>query len=446
MIVKSVEKENGRAKLELEIERDQFESALDQVYRRNRSRIMVPGFRKGKAPRRVIEGMYGAGVFYEEAVDGLFPEIYEKALNENKIKAVGRPSLTSMERSGDGGMVLSIETELYPEVKLGQYLGLEVPKPESDVKDEEVEAELQRLAERNARITTVERPAAEGDMVMLDFEGTENGKPFEGGKAENYALKLGSHQFIPGFEEALVGVSAGEERDVNVTFPENYDPKLAGKDAVFHCRIHEVKESVLPELDDEFAKDVSEFDTLDELRADIRTRFQKQRDEEIQSAFENAAVMAAAANMTCEVPDCMIDERIDSQLQNMAFQLRASGMSMEDYASVMGGDLNGLRRNMRPAAENEVRAEILLSQVVEEEKIEADSAEIEEEYQKLAEQHGMKLEDVKKQLREDAVRSSVQARKAIARIAESAKPVAPQPPKTAEDGEASQDAAETPEE
>ncbi len=447
MIVKSVEKENGKARLEIEIEREQFEASLDQVYRKNRGRISVPGFRKGKAPRRVIEGMYGAGVFYEEAVDGLFPEIYEKALNENEIKAVGRPSLTGMQRSEDGGMVLTIETELYPEVKLGQYLGLEVPKAEAGVKDEEIEAELKRLVERNARITTVERPAAEGDLVMLDFEGFEGGKPFEGGKAENYSLKLGSHQFIPGFEEALVGVSAGEERDVNVTFPENYDPRLAGKDAVFHCKIHEVKESILPDLDDEFAKDVSEFDTLDELRADIRERFQKQRDEEIQKAFENAAVMAAAANMTCEVPACMIDEQIDRQLQNMAYQLQANGMAIEDYAKVMGGDLNGLRRNMRPAAENEVRANILLSQIVEEEKIEADGAEIEEEYQKLAERYGMKLEEVKAQLKEDAVRTDLQVRKAVARIAQSAKPVAPQPPEAAEDEEPSggRDAEKEPE-
>jgi len=442
MIVKSVEKENGKAKLEIEIERDQFEAGLDRVYRRNRGRIMIPGFRKGKAPRRVIEGMYGAGVFYEEAVDDLFPEVYEKALNDNEIKAVGRPSLTNMQRSGDGGMVLTIETELYPEVKLGQYLGLEVPKAEASVKDEEIEAELQRLVERNARITTVERPAAEGDMVTLDFDGFVDGERFEGGKADNYALKLGSHQFIPGFEEALVGVSAGEERDVNVTFPEDYDPKLAGKDAVFHCKVHEVKESILPELDDEFAKDVSEFDTLDEFRADIRARFQKQRDEEIQNAFENAAVMAAAANMTCEVPACMIDEQIERQLQNMAYQLRASGMELEDYAKVMGGDLNGLRRNMRPAAENEVRANILLSQIVEEEKLEADGAEIEEEYQKLAEQYGMKLEELKAQLKEDTVRTNLQVRKAVARITESAKPVAPQPPKAEEEGKASRDAGE----
>lgn len=314
MIVKSVEKENGKATLAVEIEKDQFEPALNRAYLKNRGRIQVPGFRKGKAPRKVIEGMYGASVFYEDAIDELFPDVYEKAVTDNELKPVGRPSLTEMERTGDGGVSLTIEIELYPEVKLGQYLELEVPKAEAKVKDEEVEAELARLAERNARIVTVDRPADVGDSLLFDFEGFVDGKSFEGGKAENYTLKLGSGQFIPGFEEALAGVSAGEERDVNVTFPENYDPKLAGKDAVFHCKVHEVKETVQPELDDEFAKDVSEFDTLAEFRDSIRERLLKDHEEELGHAFENAAINIAAANMTCDIPNAMIEEQLDRQI------------------------------------------------------------------------------------------------------------------------------------
>ena len=427
MIVKSVEKENGKATLAVEIEKDQFEPALNRAYLKNRGRIQVPGFRKGKAPRKVIEGMYGASVFYEDAIDELFPDVYEKAVTDNELKPVGRPSLTEMERTGDGGVSLTIEIELYPEVKLGQYLELEVPKAEAKVKDEEVEAELARLAERNARIVTVDRPADVGDSLLFDFEGFVDGKSFEGGKAENYTLKLGSGQFIPGFEEALAGVSAGEERDVNVTFPENYDPKLAGKDAVFHCKVHEVKETVQPELDDEFAKDVSEFDTLAEFRDSIRERLLKDHEEELGHAFENAAINIAAANMTCDIPNAMIEEQLDRQIQELTFQLQSSGMSIQDYVKYAAGGMENFRKNMRPVAEATVRSNILLSQIIEEEKIEASDEEVEAHYQKLSEQYKMELEKIKESVPADAVRNDVQVRKAIRRIADSAKPVAALP-------------------
>ncbi len=427
MIVKSVEKENGKATLTVEIEKDQFEPALNRAYLKNRGRIQVPGFRKGKAPRKVIEGMYGASVFYEDAIDELFPDVYEKAVTDNELKPVGRPSLTEMERTGDGGVSLTIEIELYPEVKLGQYLELEVPKAEAKVKDEEVEAELARLAERNARIVTVDRPADVGDSLLFDFEGFVDGKSFEGGKAENYTLKLGSGQFIPGFEEALAGVSAGEERDVNVTFPENYDPKLAGKDAVFHCKVHEVKETVQPELDDEFAKDVSEFDTLAEFRDSIRERLLKDHEEELGHAFENAAINIAAANMTCDIPNAMIEEQLDRQIQELTFQLQSSGMSIQDYVKYAAGGMENFRKNMRPVAEATVRSNILLSQIIEEEKIEASDEEVEAHYQKLSEQYKMELDKIKESVPADAVRNDVQVRKAIRRIADSAKPVAALP-------------------
>ncbi len=427
MIVKSVEKENGKATLAVEIEKDQFEPALNRAYLKNRGRIQVPGFRKGKAPRKVIEGMYGASVFYEDAIDELFPDVYEKAVTDNELKPVGRPSLTEMERTGDGGVSLTIEIELYPEVKLGQYLELEVPKAEAKVKDEEVETELARLAERNARIVTVDRPADVGDSLLFDFEGFVDGKSFEGGKAENYTLKLGSGQFIPGFEEALAGVSAGEERDVNVTFPENYDPKLAGKDAVFHCKVHEVKETVQPELDDEFAKDVSEFDTLAEFRDSIRERLLKDHEEELGHAFENAAINIAAANMTCDIPNAMIEEQLDRQIQELTFQLQSSGMSIQDYVKYAAGGMENFRKNMRPVAEATVRSNILLSQIIEEEKIEASDEEVEAHYQKLSEQYKMELDKIKESVPADAVRNDVQVRKAIRRIADSAKPVAALP-------------------
>ena len=288
MNVKNVEKENSKAKVTVEIGKDEFETALTKAYLKVKKNIQVPGFRKGKAPRKIVEAMYGANVFYEDAVEEIFPDIYTAAVVDQKIKAVGQPSVVDMETPEEGGVVLTVSTELYPEVKLGQYKGLEVPKAEATVTDEEVEADVDRMAEQSARIETVDRAAKKGDTVVLDFEGFVDGKPFEGGKAENHSLELGSGQFIPGFEDQLEGVTAGEEKDVVVTFPEQYTKELAGKEATFKCKIHDVKEKLLPAKDDEFAKDVSEFDTLEELRADIRAKQLKQKEEGIQSAFENA--------------------------------------------------------------------------------------------------------------------------------------------------------------
>ena len=426
MNVKSVEKENGKAKIVLEIEKAEFEDALNKAYAKCRKDIMLPGFRKGKAPRKMVESMYGATVFYEDAVNEIFPDIYTKAIVEQELKAVGAPSVSNMDTPAEGGVVLTIETELYPEVTLGQYKGLEVPKREVKVEDSEVDAELSRMAERNARIETVDRAAANGDTVVIDFEGFVDGKAFQGGKAEDYSLTLGSGSFIPGFEEALVGAVAGEERDVNVTFPEDYSAKeLAGKPAVFKCKVHEVKESIKPELDDEFAKDVSEFDTLDALKDDIRARFMKSREENNERAFEASAVQLAAANMTCNIPACMIDEQVDRQLEQFAYQLQSQGMKMEDYAKMIGGDMNGLRASMRPMAEQTVRNDILLSEIAHAENLEVTDEEIEEELKKLAEQYQMELDKVKAAVDTVAVKSDLMGRKASKIITDSAVAVAP---------------------
>ena len=386
MNVKSVEKENGKAKVVVEIDKAEFEQALNKAYAKCRKDIMLPGFRKGKAPRKMVESMYGATVFYEDAVNEIFPDIYTKAIVEQELKAVGSPSVSNMDTPDEGGVVLTIETELYPEVTLGQYKGIEVPKREVKVEESEVDAEVNRMAERNARIETVARAAQMGATVVIDFEGFEGGKPFQGGKAEDYSLTLGSGSFIPGFEEALVGAVAGEERDVNVTFPENYAKELAGKPAGFKCKVHEVKESIKPELDDEFAKDVSEFDTLDALKNDIRERFTKSREEQNERAFESSAVQLAAANMTCNVPACMIDEQVDHQIEQFAYQLQSQGMKMEDYTKMIGGDLSSLRQSMRPMAEQTVRSDILLSEIARAENLEVTDEEVEEELKKLAEQ------------------------------------------------------------
>ena len=426
MNVKSVEKENGKAKVVVEIDKAEFEQALNKAYAKCRKDIMLPGFRKGKAPRKMVESMYGATVFYEDAVNEIFPDIYTKAIVEQELKAVGSPSVSNMDTPDEGGVVLTIETELYPEVTLGQYKGLEVPKREVKVEESEVDAEVNRMAERNARIETVDRAAANGDTVVIDFEGFVDDKPFQGGKAEDYSLTLGSGSFIPGFEDALVGAVAGEERDVNVTFPEDYSAKeLAGKPAVFKCKVHEVKESIKPELDDEFAKDVSEFDTLDALKDDIRTRFTKSRTEQNERAFESAAVQMAAANMTCNIPACMIDEQVDHQIEQFAYQLQSQGMKMEDYVKMVGGDLSSLRASMRPMAEQTVRSDILLSEIAHAENLEVTDEEVEEELKKLAEQYQMELDKVKAAVDTAAVKSDLMGKKAAKIITDSAVAVAP---------------------
>ncbi len=426
MNVKSVEKENGKAKVVVEIDKPEFEQALNKAYAKCRKDIMLPGFRKGKAPRKMVESMYGATVFYEDAVNEIFPEIYTTAIVDQQLKAVGSPSVSNMDTPDEGGVVLTIETELYPEVTLGQYKGIEVPKREVKVEESEVDAEVNRMAERNARIETVDRAAQMGDTVVIDFEGFEGGKPFQGGKAEDYSLTLGSGSFIPGFEEALVGAVAGEARDVNVTFPENYNAKeLAGKPAVFKCKVHEVKESIKPELDDEFAKDVSEFDTLDALKNDIRARFTKSREEQNERAFESSAVQLAAANMTCNVPACMIDEQVDHQIEQFAYQLQSQGMKMEDYTKMIGGDLSSLRQSMRPMAEQTVRSDILLSEIARAENLEVTDEEVEEELKKLAEQYQMELDKVKAAVDTAAVKSDLMGKKAAKIITDNAVAVAP---------------------
>lgn len=434
MNVKSVEKENGKAKVVVEIDKAEFEQALNKAYAKCRKDIMLPGFRKGKAPRKMVESMYGATVFYEDAVNEIFPDIYTKAIVEQELKAVGSPSVSNMDTPDEGGVVLTIETELYPEVTLGQYKGLEVPKHEVKVEESEVDAEVGRMAERNARIETVDRAAANGDTVVIDFEGFVDDKPFQGGKAEDYSLTLGSGSFIPGFEDALVGAVAGEERDVNVTFPEDYSAKeLAGKPAVFKCKVHEVKESIKPELDDEFAKDVSEFDTLDALKDDIRTRFTKSRTEQNERAFESAAVQMAGANMTCNIPACMIDEQVDHQIEQFAYQLQSQGMKMEDYVKMVGGDLSSLRASMRPMAEQTVRSDILLSEIAHAENLEVTDEEVEEELKKLAEQYQMELDKVKAAVDTAAVKSDLMGRKAAKLITDSAVAVAPTEEKKEDD-------------
>ncbi len=433
MNVKSVEKETSKATVTVELTRAELEPAINKAYLKYRKDIAIPGFRKGKAPRVVIEAAYGKHVFFEDAIEEMFPQIYQDAVMTQDMKPVGRPSVSDMKIGDDDSVTLTIVTDLYPVVTLGEYKGLEVEKVDAEVKESEVDAEIDRMAQNVARISTVERPAQNGDTAVIDFEGFLNGVPFQGGKGENHELLLGSGSFIPGFEEQVVGMSAGEEKDINVTFPENYhSADLAGKEVTFKVKVHEVKETVLPEKDDEFVKDVSEFDTMDELRADIEKRIRDEKQAGIDRAFENAAVEKAAANMTAEIPDSMVDEEVDRQLERMDYELRAQGASLEAYAQMLGGDMKAIRNSLRPGALNAVRTNVMLDAVVDAEKIEVSEEECEEEYKKLADSYKMELDKVKELLKLDGMKGDLQVRKAAKLIAESAVAVAPKAEEKAE--------------
>lgn len=433
MNVKSVEKETSKATVTVELTKAELEPAVNKAYLKYRKDIAIPGFRKGKAPRVVIEAAYGKHVFFEDAIEEMFPQIYQEAVMTQDMKPVGRPSVSDMNIADDDSVTLTIVTDLYPAVSLGQYKGIEVEKVNAEVKESEVDAEIDRMAQNVARISTVERPAKDGDTVVIDFEGFLNGVAFKGGKGENHELVLGSGSFIPGFEEQVVGMSAGEEKDINVTFPENYHAsELAGKEVTFKVKVHEVKETVLPEKDDEFVKDVSEFDTMAELRADIEKRILDEKQAGIDRAFENAAVEKAAGNMTAEIPDSMVDEEVDRQLERMDYELRAQGASLEAYSKMLGGNMDSIRKSLRPGALNAVRTNVMLDAVVDAEKIEVSEEECEEEYKKLADSYKMELDKVKELLPVESLKGDLQVRKAAKLIAESAVAVAPKAEEKAE--------------
>ena len=423
MNVKSVEKEATRATVVVEIGKSELEPSLNKAFLKYRKNISIPGFRKGKAPRAIVEAAYGKHVFYEDAIEEIFPELYKQHVLTQDMKPVGKPEITDMKIGEDDGVTLTVATDLYPEVTLGQYKGLEVEKAEANVTSDEIDAEIDRMAQNVARITTVDRAAQDGDTAVIDFEGFKDGVPFEGGKGEKYELRLGSHSFIPGFEEQVVGMAAGDEKEINVTFPENYHEKsLAGAPVVFKVKVHEVKETVVPEKDDEFVKDVSEFDTMDELRADIEKRVLEEKQNGIDRAFENAAIEKAVANMTVEIPDSMIDEELENEMERMDYERRAQGASLQAYAQMMGGNMDAIKTSLRPGALNAVKTNVMLNAIVDAEGIEVTDEECEEEYKKLAESYKMEVEKVKELV---DIKGDLQIRKAAKLVAESAVAVAP---------------------
>ncbi len=425
MNVKSIERKGNEATVVVEIDKELMESGVNKAYMKARKQIMIPGFRKGKAPRKMIEAMYGAHVFYEDGLEEIFPQVYDFAIASQDFKAIGRPNLTDMQISEENIVTLTLTTEVYPEVTLGQYKGLEVEKAEATVTDEQVKAELDRMAQNVASTETVERAAEMGDTANIDFEGFDNGVAFDGGKGDNFDLKLGSGQFVPGFEEQVVGMTAGEEKDINITFPENYTAELAGKAVVFHVKLNKVTVTTLPELDDEFAKDVSEFDTLEELKADIRAKALEQAEKQSASTFENACVEKAAENTVVEMPKALIESELDTQMERFAYQLQMSGYSMEQYAQMMGGDVSTMRNAFRPAAEKQAKISVTLEKIVEAEGLTVTDEEIEAEFAALAEQYQLEVEKVKEMVPMAELTGSLTTRKAVKVIVDSAVAVAP---------------------
>lgn len=428
MIVKNCSRENNTVTFQVELDSAEFEKHVDAAYRKNRGRIQVPGFRKGKASRMVIEGFYGKDVFYEDAMEDAANEAFMFGVEQESLRAVGRPSLADMQVTEEKGALLSFKTDVWPEVTLGQYKGLEAEKDPCEVTEEEIDREIQRLRKQNGRLISVERPAEKGDTVNIDYRGEKEGAAFDGGTAEGYNLVLGSGSFIPGFEEKLIGITAGEERDLELTFPEEYHAKdLAGQAVVFHVKCNEIKFEELPEVDDEFAQD-NDFDTVADLRADAKERLHKGKLTVAEKAFSDRLVDAAANNMSVEVPPSMIEAQMDSMVEEYSRYISSQGIPFEQYVKMMGGTVETFRETTRSASIKQLRTEILLDAVAKAENLEASEEEIKAELETLAKNYSMSAEDVEKYVDKEALTEQIIRNKAIAVITDSGIPTAPKAP------------------
>ena len=426
MTVKSCEKlEKSRVALTIETSAEEFEAAVNKAYLKMRGKINVPGFRPGKAPRKMIERMYGAEVFFEEAINNAFPEAYEAAVKEQELDVVGYPEV-ELESCGKDGVVFKCTVAVYPEVTLGQYKGLEAPKAEVNVTDEDVDNRLNEMADRNSRLVSVEREIQKGDTADIDFEGFDNGVPFDGGKGENFDLEIGSGSFVPGFEEQLIGMKVGEEKDIDITFPKDYTPELAGKPVVFHVKVNEVKVKELPAIDDEFAKDVSEFDTLKELKADLKKKITEDRKTAAQHAFEDALMQKVADGIEADIPEDMVVLQSQKMMENFKQQLAAQGIPFDQYVKMTGMDEDAIQKQSMEPALKQVRMDLAVAAIVKAENLEASDEEVENEMKNIAEKYGMDLESIKKYLPAADVKEQVIREKVIKVVADSAVAVEPE--------------------
>ena len=424
MELKNTEKqEHSVVALTIEITKAEFEAAKDKAFKKTGKNMTVPGFRKGKAPRKMIEKLYGEGVFFEEAFNIIYPDAMEMAVEKSGIKPVGRADVDLGDPAEEGGLTIIAKVPVEPEVELGEYKGIEVEKETVKVLQADVKAELNRMAQRNARTETVERKAKKNDTVDIDFEGFVDGVPFEGGKAEHHELTLGSGAFIPGFEDQLIGCKAGDEKDVVVTFPEEYHAKeLAGKEATFKCKVHKVEETILPEIDDEFAKDVSDTcETLDDLKKEITEHLKAERQEAADNAFEEKVLDAVIDGMKADIPAAMIDSQVDTIVQDFGYRLQMQGMGLEQYLKMTGTEMGAFRAMFQSQAERQVKTRLALQKVVELEGITVSDKELEEEYAKMAEQYKMEVEKVKAIVSKEALEGDLKISNALEFIKKNAK-------------------------
>ena len=425
MTVKSCEKlEKSRVALTIEASAEEFEAAVNKAYLKMRGKINVPGFRVGKAPRKIIEKMYGAEVFYEEAVNIILPDAYEDAVKEQGLETVGYPQV-ELESCTKDGVVFKCTVAVYPEVKLGQYKGLEAPKAEVKVAAADVNARLKEMADRNSRLVSVERAVKKGDTADIDFEGFDNGVAFDGGKGENFDLEIGSGSFVPGFEEQLIGMKAGEEKDIDITFPENYTPELAGKPVVFHVKVNEVKVKEVPAIDDEFAKDVSEFDTLKDLKADIKKKMTAERTEAAQRAFEDVLMAKVAEGVEADIPQEMVELQAERMMEQFKQQLASQGIPFDQYLQMTGTTEADFRKQADGPAAEQVKMDLAVEAIIKAEGLDASDEDVENEMKSVAEKYGMDLDTVKKYLRPEDVKEQVIREKVVKLVADNAVAVAP---------------------
>ena len=411
----------NQQKITFDVDHDTFEAAINKVYKKTAKNITVPGFRKGKAPRALVEKMYGKGVFYEDAINEILPTVYPEVIKEVEETIVSRPEF-DIESIDDTGVVLSATFFTKPEVEINDYFGLEIERPVTHATDEEVEEELKRVQTRNSRMLDItDRAAQMEDLVTIDFEGFVDGTPFDGGKAEGHQLKLGSGQFIPGFEEQVVGKNIGDEFDVVVTFPADYHAEnLAGKEATFKCKLHAIKFNELPVLDDDFAKDVSEFDTLDEYKADIKTKKEEEHQKQADGRVDDALMAALMEKLEADIPECMYENETENVVRDYDNRLRMNGLDLATYFKYTGMDLDTLRGQMRPDAEKQVKTRLALEKIAVKESIAVSEEEIEEEYNRLAEVYGMEADKVKEAVEADAIAEDLKVKKAIELVREKA--------------------------
>ena len=420
--------EKSMVELQFSIDAETFKAAVNNAFKREGKKYAIPGFRKGKAPRHMIEKMYGSDIFHYDAVNDLFPEAYEAAVKEAKIDVVGRPDPEVVSMSEADGVVLKVKVAVKPEVELGEYAGLTVTKEAKNVNEADVDAEVKRMQDRNGRLLTREGAAGNGDTVDIDFEGFVDGKAFEGGKAEHYSLVLGSGSFIPGFEDQVVGHSAGEEFDVNVKFPEEYGAaELAGKDATFKIKLHEVKYKELPALDDDFAKDVSEYDTLDELKDSIRNNIKTNLDKQAEQKVENDLMDQVITNMKADIPDAMVDSRIDELVQDFEYRISQQGLKLADYLKYMGMNIEQFRAQFKEQADKQVKMRLAMEAIVAKEGITASDEEFEEEVKRIADAYKMEADKVKSIVDAAAVKADLAINKAIDFVKEKANVVTAEP-------------------